>query len=75
MAWILGLVLLSLFPTEAYQQVFLPSRSARALLMGRQKRANFLLEELRPGNLERECFEENCNLEEVREAFEDMDRA
>ncbi|XP_048396255.1 coagulation factor X-like isoform X2 [Stegostoma tigrinum] len=75
MAWILGLVLWSLFPTEAYQKVFLPSHTARALLLGRQKRANFLLEELRPGNLEKECFEEICNFEEAREVFEDMERA
>ncbi|XP_078088466.1 coagulation factor X-like isoform X3 [Mustelus asterias] len=71
MAWILGLVLSSLLPTETYQQVFLPRATAQALL-SRQKRENFLLEELRPGNLERECKEEICNLEEAREVFEDM---
>ncbi|XP_038658789.1 coagulation factor X-like isoform X2 [Scyliorhinus canicula] len=73
MAWILGLVLLSLLPTETYQQVFLPSTAARALL-GRHKRENFLLEELRAGNLERECREEICNFEEAREVFEDMEK-
>ncbi|GCB82378.1 hypothetical protein scyTo_0023077, partial [Scyliorhinus torazame] len=73
MAWILGLVLLSLLPTETYQQVFLPSTAAQDLL-GRQKRENFLLEELRAGNLERECREEICNFEEAREVFEDMEK-
>ncbi|XP_067357206.1 venom prothrombin activator notecarin-D2-like isoform X1 [Channa argus] len=38
----------------------------------RPKRANmFLLEELLQGNLERECYEEQCNFEEAREYFED----
>ncbi|KAM3930965.1 vitamin K-dependent protein C [Leptodactylus fuscus] len=35
-----------------------------------QKRANHLMEELRPGNLERECYEEKCDLEEANEIFE-----
>ncbi|XP_078416736.1 coagulation factor X-like [Cetorhinus maximus] len=74
MAWILGLVLSSLVPTEAHQQVFLPSTAARTLL-GRQKRENFLLEELRPGNLQRECIDEICNFEEAREVFEDLEKA
>ncbi|XP_067833659.1 venom prothrombin activator hopsarin-D-like [Heptranchias perlo] len=73
MALILGLVLSSLVPSEANQQVFLPSNTARTLL-GRQKRANFLLEELRPGNLERECMEEICNYEEASEVFEDAEK-
>uniref|UniRef100_UPI00398EC6A8 coagulation factor X-like n=1 Tax=Pristiophorus japonicus TaxID=55135 RepID=UPI00398EC6A8 len=54
--------------------VFLPSNIARALL-GRQKRANFLLEELRVGNLERECMEEYCTFEEAREVFENEEEA
>ncbi|KAM9835983.1 protein Z, vitamin K-dependent plasma glycoprotein b [Aulostomus maculatus] len=38
----------------------------------RSKRANqFLLEEILPGNLERECYEELCGYEEAREYFED----
>lgn len=38
----------------------------------RSKRANnFLVEEIFQGNLERECHEELCNLEEAREYFED----
>lgn len=38
----------------------------------RSKRANaYLIEEILPGNLERECYEEMCNYEEAREVFED----
>lgn len=38
----------------------------------RSKRANqFLVEEILQGNLERECYEEQCNYEEAREVFED----
>uniref|UniRef100_A0A3Q3A5R2 Uncharacterized protein n=1 Tax=Kryptolebias marmoratus TaxID=37003 RepID=A0A3Q3A5R2_KRYMA len=38
----------------------------------RTKRANqFLVEEILKGNLERECYEEQCNYEEAREVFED----
>ncbi|XP_069745621.1 coagulation factor IX-like [Narcine bancroftii] len=69
MAWLLGFVLSSLVPTEANQQVFLPSNAAHGLL-SRQKRKNFLLEELKQGNLERECREEQCDFEEAREVFE-----
>ncbi|MBN3314672.1 FA9 factor, partial [Atractosteus spatula] len=39
----------------------------------RQKRANSFLEEIKPGNLERECMEETCNYEEAREIFETDD--
>ncbi|XP_055500689.1 coagulation factor X-like [Leucoraja erinacea] len=73
MLWLLGFVLPSLVPTEANQQVFLPSNAAQGLL-SRQKRRNFLLEELRQGNLERECIEEQCNFEEAREVFENEEQ-
>ncbi|KAM6127538.1 vitamin K-dependent protein C [Phoenicopterus ruber ruber] len=33
------------------------------------KRANYFLEEVRPGNLERECNEEKCSFEEAKEIF------
>ncbi|XP_062907309.1 coagulation factor IX-like isoform X2 [Mobula hypostoma] len=69
MAWLLGLIFSSFVPTEANQQVFLSSKDAHGLL-SRQKRNNFLLEEIRPGNLERECREEQCSFEEAREVFE-----
>lgn len=35
----------------------------------RSRRANSLLEELRLGDLERECLEERCGYEEAREIF------
>ncbi|XP_045155861.1 vitamin K-dependent protein C isoform X2 [Echinops telfairi] len=38
-----------------------------------QKRANTFLEELLAGNLERECVEEICNLEEAHEIFKNLD--
>lgn len=31
------------------------------------KRANYFLEEIRPGNLERECNEEECSFEEAKD--------
>uniref|UniRef100_A0A3P8V1T8 Coagulation factor IX n=1 Tax=Cynoglossus semilaevis TaxID=244447 RepID=A0A3P8V1T8_CYNSE len=51
--------------------VFLSGRAAVSLLR-RQKRHNTgVFEELLQGNLERECVEEVCDLEEARETFED----
>ncbi|KAF4075038.1 hypothetical protein AMELA_G00230160 [Ameiurus melas] len=38
----------------------------------RHRRANAVLEELRNGNLERECVEESCSKEEAREIFENV---
>uniref|UniRef100_UPI00358E43EA coagulation factor VII-like n=1 Tax=Myxine glutinosa TaxID=7769 RepID=UPI00358E43EA len=32
------------------------------------------LEEMRPGSLERECYEEDCTVEEAREVFKDLDK-
>lgn len=50
--------------------VFRPPVASSSFL--RSKRANrFLLEEILPGNLERECVEEFCSYEEAREYFED----
>lgn len=40
-------------------------------VLTRWRRANSFLEELKQGNLERECMEEACNHEEAREIFED----
>lgn len=54
--------------------VFLPRELAGSLLK-RQKRFNTGMEEfLMKANLERECFEERCSLEEVREVFEDQEQ-
>ncbi|KAJ8004047.1 hypothetical protein DPEC_G00154740 [Dallia pectoralis] len=70
--WILPLFLLSsIIQVRSYGQVFRPPAHASAVFL-RPKRANmFLLEEILPGNLERECFEEVCNYEEAREYYED----
>ena len=52
-------------------RVFLEKREANTLLP-RSRRANSgFLEELKQGNLERECVEEICDFEEAREVFED----
>ncbi|XP_018522650.1 protein Z, vitamin K-dependent plasma glycoprotein b [Lates calcarifer] len=69
---VLSLYLLALFLQVLSQgQVFRQAPQAHSVLL-RSKRANmFLLEEILPGNLERECYEELCNFEEARECFED----
>ncbi|NXU49534.1 FAXD protein, partial [Turnix velox] len=38
------------------------------------KRANYFLEEIRPGNLERECNKEKCSFEEAREIFHSQEK-
>ncbi|XP_056157546.1 uncharacterized protein LOC130131795 [Lampris incognitus] len=54
--------------------IFLDEDDAHAVLQ-RFRRANSgFLEELKPGNLERECIEEVCDYEEAREVFEDNDQ-
>lgn len=49
--------------------VFIETKRASEVLI-RAKRANSFLEEMKPGNLERECLEEICDHEEAREVFE-----
>uniref|UniRef100_A0A1A7YVV1 Proline rich Gla (G-carboxyglutamic acid) 1 n=1 Tax=Iconisemion striatum TaxID=60296 RepID=A0A1A7YVV1_9TELE len=53
--------------------VFLPASTANSLLK-RLRRANFLLEEIKLGNIQRECREEVCTYEEAREAFENDEK-
>ncbi|XP_042553013.1 coagulation factor VII [Dipodomys spectabilis] len=53
--------------------VFLAQEEAHSVLH-RHKRANHFLEELRPGNLERECKEEQCSFEEALEIFKSPER-
>ncbi|NXK06845.1 FAXD protein, partial [Herpetotheres cachinnans] len=38
------------------------------------KRANYFLEEIHPGNLERECNEEKCSFEEAKEIFHSQEK-
>ncbi|CAI5772392.1 transmembrane gamma-carboxyglutamic acid protein 1 [Podarcis lilfordi] len=53
--------------------VFISETKANSVLK-RYPRANGFLEELKQGNIERECFEEICNREEAREAFENDEK-
>ncbi|XP_050819665.1 coagulation factor IX-like [Gopherus flavomarginatus] len=39
-----------------------------------RKRANRFLEEIHPGNLERECTEETCSFEEAKEIFQSQEK-
>lgn len=52
---------------------FLGDRDAHSVLK-RIPRANAFLEELRQGNLERECVEESCSFEEAHEVFENKEK-
>uniref|UniRef100_A0A8C7E6K2 coagulation factor Xa n=1 Tax=Naja naja TaxID=35670 RepID=A0A8C7E6K2_NAJNA len=58
---------------EAESNVFLKSKVANRFLQ-RTRRANSLFEEIKSGNIERECNEERCSKEEAREAFEDNEK-
>lgn len=51
--------------------VFLRPRDASQILI-RRRRANSMFEEMKKGNMERECIEERCSYEEAREIFEDV---
>lgn len=53
--------------------VFLEAKNAHAVLK-RFPRANEFLEELRQGTIERECMEEICSYEEVKEVFENKEK-
>uniref|UniRef100_A0A8D0UW65 Gla domain-containing protein n=1 Tax=Sus scrofa TaxID=9823 RepID=A0A8D0UW65_PIG len=43
-------------------------------VLKRYPRANGFFEEIRQGNIERECKEEVCTFEEAREAFENDEK-
>lgn len=61
-----------LFPACAFTfllPVFYSNKDANQVLKI-QKRANSFLEELKPGSVERECIEEQCDFEEASEIFE-----
>ncbi|XP_031175699.1 prothrombin [Sander lucioperca] len=66
-------VLLLLLHGCLAQHVFLTNQRASQVLV-RSRRANQMFEELKPGNLERECVEEICDHEEAREVFEQTDK-
>lgn len=53
--------------------MFLGARNAHSVLK-RFPRANGFLEEIRQGTIERECIEEVCSYEEVKEVFENKEK-
>ncbi|XP_072277651.1 prothrombin [Pyxicephalus adspersus] len=67
-----GIALAFLLPPAQGQNVFLSNQAASSVLT-RSRRANSFMEELRPGNMERECIEEVCDYEEAREIKESDD--
>ena len=54
--------------------MFLEHNNAVQLLRVRRPRANSFLEEIMPGNLERECYEETCSQEEAAEIFQTREK-
>ncbi|KAK7805734.1 hypothetical protein U0070_010955 [Myodes glareolus] len=50
------------------------NRERASNVLTRIRRANSLFEEVKKGNLERECMEEVCSYEEAREVFEDTQK-
>ncbi|NXA54662.1 PROC protein, partial [Nothocercus julius] len=63
-------VLLAACSSQAYGgSIFYSDKDANKVLKI-QKRANSFLEELKPGSLERECKEEQCDFEEASEIYE-----
>ncbi|KAF0046323.1 hypothetical protein F2P81_002852 [Scophthalmus maximus] len=53
--------------------VFVDDKAANQVLT-RRRRANSFFEEVKQGNMERECVEERCSWEEAREIFEDREK-
>ncbi|KAM9316470.1 uncharacterized protein PAF06_007496 [Gastrophryne carolinensis] len=64
-------VTLFLLTTSSCYKVFIQKDKAHHVL---RKRANHFLEEILPGNLERECYEETCSREEAREIFKSLEK-
>uniref|UniRef100_A0A3B3UKU8 trypsin n=1 Tax=Poecilia latipinna TaxID=48699 RepID=A0A3B3UKU8_9TELE len=68
------LLLISSQRMDAPSAVFVEKHEAASVLR-RWRRANSgFLEELKQGNLQRECIEEICDYEEAREVFEDDEK-
>ncbi|XP_017710639.1 PREDICTED: transmembrane gamma-carboxyglutamic acid protein 1, partial [Rhinopithecus bieti] len=59
--------------TRKHGEGFPHGRKANSVLK-RYPRANGFFEEIRQGNIERECKEEFCTFEEAREAFENNEK-
>ncbi|XP_057698687.1 transmembrane gamma-carboxyglutamic acid protein 4 [Corythoichthys intestinalis] len=62
----------SLDEDRSEDEVFVDEGEAKSFLGRRLQFNRFDFEIFVPGNLERECFEEDCNYEEAREVFEDV---
>ncbi|XP_056629070.1 coagulation factor VII [Triplophysa dalaica] len=62
-------ILLAIPACFALSSVFLQKSDASRVITHRVRRANSFLEELKLGDLERECLEEICSYEEAREIF------
>lgn len=56
------------------ESVFLTTQTANTILQRHRRYNTGAFEELLKGNLERECIEEKCDLEEAREIFENDER-
>ncbi|XP_061755247.1 coagulation factor VII-like [Nerophis ophidion] len=54
--------------------VFVTQQAAHGVLQRLRRYNSGLFEEVKVGNLERECKEETCTLEEAREVFEDEEK-
>lgn len=67
-------VWLTLAPAPASGPVFLSSQAADNVLRRHKRDNTGVFEEFQEGNLERECIEEVCDLEEAREVFENYDK-
>ncbi|KAJ8255718.1 hypothetical protein COCON_G00195820 [Conger conger] len=65
--------LLLLLFQQVSAEVFLQGQDASQVLV-RRRRANSIFEEMRKGDMERECVEEKCDYEEAREIFENDDK-
>ncbi|KAG7225761.1 hypothetical protein INR49_014412, partial [Caranx melampygus] len=66
------LVILS--PAPASDLVFLSGQAADSVLLRHKRHNTGLFEEFLQGDLERECMEETCDLEEARETFENDEK-
>lgn len=54
--------------------MFLSGQAADGVLRRQRRHNTGVFEEMLWGNLERECLEERCDLEEAREAFENEEK-
>ncbi|XP_069479301.1 prothrombin [Ambystoma mexicanum] len=68
-----ALLLACLIPLALSVNVFLDGHQAQ-LVLHRSRRANQLFEEVKAGNMERECMEEICSYEEAFEITDDQQK-